>query len=566
MPQAPSARSLYAQYGVLLAILLVAGVLRIVYLTKAPPGLNQDEAANAWNAWCLLKIGHDQVGAGWPIFYFRELGGNRSALYLYTMLPFQLIGGCNVWTTRLPSAVAGILTVLLTYWLGARLFNRPAGLVAAFLVALSPWNIALSRWGHEAAIGPLVVALALAAWLWAGLPLRDGEVRPVVWRALVAGLLTGVACYGYAAVRLFLPPFVAACVLVNWRAWWALLRTRRDVLSLVALLVGLAATIGPLGYEHIAHGKELAKRAEFLWLWQPDDPVSVRVTKVLARYADHFTPDSLFGGGDRSEIHMPAGYGMYHWYALPPMLVGLGVMFRNLWKSRAARVLLCWVILYPAGDCLYPGMPYPAADGSMHNSMHMLRSAPGLIAPALLAAVGAAAVGLWIWRRSRAGCIAAVVVAVLAVVPFDVLFCRYYFGPHTRRPFVFYHYHVALVEACEWLRPRLDQVDAVVVGSARTNSPYIVMMVALGYDPQRWFEGERTIRATPEWDRYVRVGKFYYYYDKEDLAQLEALRADGQPHRVLFMVRPGELQLSNPVHTICAPDGRPAWFIYDVQL
>lgn len=49
MPQAPSSRSLYAQYGLLLAILLVAGLLRIVYLTQAPPGLNQDEAANAYN-------------------------------------------------------------------------------------------------------------------------------------------------------------------------------------------------------------------------------------------------------------------------------------------------------------------------------------------------------------------------------------------------------------------------------------------------------------------------------------------------------------------------------------
>jgi hypothetical protein len=173
---------------------------------------------------------------------------------------------------------------------------------------------------------------------------------------------------------------------------------------------------------------------------------------------------------------------------------------------------------------------------------------------------------MWIWRRSRVGGTAAIAVAILAALPFDVLFCQYYFGPHTRRPFVFYHFHVALVEACEWVRPRLDQVDAVVVGAARTNSPYVVMIVALGYEPQRWFADERTIRATPEWDRYVRVGKFYYFYDREDLAQLDALRADGRSHRVLFIVRPGELPLSNPVHTIRGPDGRPAWLIYDVPI
>ncbi|MBI5865790.1 MAG: hypothetical protein HZB38_15060, partial [Planctomycetes bacterium] len=47
----------------LVAILLLAAALRLAGLTTVPPGLNQDEAANAWNAWCLLKSGHDQHGA-----------------------------------------------------------------------------------------------------------------------------------------------------------------------------------------------------------------------------------------------------------------------------------------------------------------------------------------------------------------------------------------------------------------------------------------------------------------------------------------------------------------------
>ena len=64
----------------------------------------------------------------------------------------------------------------------------------------------------------------------------------------------------------------------------------------------------------------------------------------------------------------------------------------------------------------------------------------------------------------------------------------------------------------------------------------------------------------------MRVGKLYFFYDSEDLAPLTALQADGKRHRVLFIVRPGELQLSNPVHTIRGPDGLSALLIYDVQL
>ena len=57
--------------GLLLAILLVGGALRLWRLGESPPGLNVDEAANAWNAYCLLKTGIDQYGVSWPIFCAR---------------------------------------------------------------------------------------------------------------------------------------------------------------------------------------------------------------------------------------------------------------------------------------------------------------------------------------------------------------------------------------------------------------------------------------------------------------------------------------------------------------
>jgi len=64
----------YQTAAILLLILVLAAFLRLFNLGQSPPGLNQDEAANAWNAHCLLKTGKDQVGASWPIFYMRALG------------------------------------------------------------------------------------------------------------------------------------------------------------------------------------------------------------------------------------------------------------------------------------------------------------------------------------------------------------------------------------------------------------------------------------------------------------------------------------------------------------
>src|SRR5262245_38232081 len=103
----------------LCAILIVAALLRLVGLTHAPPGLNQDEAANAWNAWCLLQTGVDQHGTAWPVFSFREIGSYRSTLYLYLVMPFQMLLGVGPLSVRLPNAVGGIALVALTYFIAA---------------------------------------------------------------------------------------------------------------------------------------------------------------------------------------------------------------------------------------------------------------------------------------------------------------------------------------------------------------------------------------------------------------------------------------------------------------
>ncbi len=122
-PAAPAvARKL--EIAVLIVILLGAAALRLADRRQSPPGLNQDEAANAWNAWCLLNTGRDQAGVRWPLFYLRALGSNYTPLNIYLLVPIQAIGGMNVWTTRAPAAFGGILTVLLIWFVGRRLIDE----------------------------------------------------------------------------------------------------------------------------------------------------------------------------------------------------------------------------------------------------------------------------------------------------------------------------------------------------------------------------------------------------------------------------------------------------------
>ena len=303
--------------AILLVILALAATLRLISLDRVPPGMNVDEASVAWNAYTLLKTGKDQHGVRWPIFYFRQFGQNPPAIFLYVLLPFQAIGGLNLWTTRLPAAVGGVMTVLLIYFVGARLFGSATGLVAAAMLAINPWHLQMSRLdGWD----PLMVMASLAALLGANMPLNENEERrrPRPVMAGLAGALAGICCYGYWAVRLFLPIFLIGAVLVTWRGWWEHLRTREGALAISAFVVAGMVTFCPLLWSHVVD-PETGMRAQVVgWVWNESDTLVEKVGKALSRYPGHFGPEFLFIHGDRDPaLSPPDGTGLFYWYDLP---------------------------------------------------------------------------------------------------------------------------------------------------------------------------------------------------------------------------------------------------------
>lgn len=542
----------------LACILCIAGAFRLPALDRVPPGLHQDEAANAWNAWCLLKTGRDQAGAPWPIFYLRAMGENRSALFVYLLIPFQALGGMNLWTTRLPGALAGVATVALLYWTGARLFGRGTGLAAAALLALNPVHIQLSRMGHEATITPLLSLLPFAALLWAGFPLRDTNDVPRPGRALLAGLVIGLCCYGYPAVRLFVPVFLTVCVVVTWRGWWHACRTRRGLVAIGALAVGVAVTFGPLAWQHITEPDKIGLRGQMTWIWKPEHAPAARAWLVAHRYCAHFHPHFLFQAGDADEMIWTVGLGFVPWYVLPLALVGLvGAVF-SLRRSPTARLMLVGVLLFPIGDAV-----------SWHVSLHSLRSSAGLVYLLLPAAAGvSAALATLAARRFTASRIVLSIALIGMTVPETVRFARAYYHERALKLAVFKGVHVDLVAACRWLRPRVDEIDAFICTPWGANQPYLITAVMLEHDPARWHAEPIEVEHRPlYWDWYGRYGKFYFPDNLDRLlARIAEFRDNGRPDRVILFLRHADPQPCPPTAVIPGPGGTPALVICDCTL
>ncbi len=539
---------------ILLLILFLAASLRLVNLGQSPPGFNQDEAVNAWNAWCLLKTGKDQTGAPWPIFYLRTFGSNNAPLYIYSMIPFLAVGGLSIWTVRFVPAFFGILCIPLIYYIASRLFDRRVGLVAALLLALNPWHLQLSRWGHEGCIAPMLGLAPLALMLWAKMPIRNENPDPPhLLLAALAGALSGIGCYSYPAIRLFIPPFLALIVLVTLPAWWRTLKTRNGALAVAAFIIAFAATFGPLVFKHLTDPENISKRAQNIWIWNQSDSTAEKVKLVLTRYVKHFGPDFLFIEGDHYQIQSPPNAGEYHWYMLPLMLLGLLPLFKNLKSSYPARILLIFILIYPIGDCLNKHLPYH------QPSLHAFRSAPGLCSLILLAALGAVTAARYLRKKNLTLAWAAIAALTIAIIGFNLRYFYHFYGEYNRRPNIYQSFHVDLVEACKWLRPRLDQYDAVFCTSNGMNTPYIITLVVLGYDPNRWLHEGCDIITRPEFDDiYLRYGKMHFMYGGSAIPAITSLRPQD---RAIFIVRPNELGFKNPIHQICHPDGTPTLWL-----
>ena len=545
-PTSDRQRTTNQQWILLLLILLLAAFLRLFKLGQiSPPGLNQDEAAAAWNARCLLKTGKDQVGDRWPIYYMHGLGGKPTTLHVYTLLPFQLIGGLNILTTRLPAAIGGIFTVLLIYFVGKRLFDTSVALAAAALLAVDPWQIQQSRWGHDAALCALLGITPLAMLLWANMPLGDnktGVPRPA--RAVFAGVLTGIVCYGYHAMRLFTPALLLMVVLVTLPGWRRTLKTRKGILAVAAFGIAFTAVFGPLAWQHIFHPDIMAR---------PDQyqktvfalPLPLALRDIAVNYIRHFGPDFLFIHGDPNPIQSPPGIGQLQWYMLPLMLSGLIFLIPRFRHSCAARVLLACVLVYPVGDCF-----------NQAAAPHALRSLPGLCGLILLAAVGTVSAFRWLWNRNRNLAAAVTITFILLAAVLNIRYFYRFYGEYNRRPEIYHGYHTDLVEACEWLKPRFDEFDAVFCTTKGMNMPYIITLVVLGYEPNHWFSDKPEIfNIKGHDDLCTRYGRMYFMYDEFFKFPEEKYLAG----RVLLIIRPGEIDLPDPnkqiIHKVSRPDG-----------
>jgi uncharacterized membrane protein len=415
----------------LLAIVLLASILRLAQLDSVPAGLYSGEAINGSTALEVIRTGEYRV-------YYREDNGREGLFVAVLTMVLRLIPLDEPWVLRLAPAAMGILTVPGLYLLGKELFSRPAGLFAAFFLASSFWHVVFSRIAFRAIFAPLLSVWAIYFLLVA---LRPGQpALRARGSAALAGLLFGLGFYTYIAYRVS-PLLLLVFVPLFWN--------QRAVA--LTFLGSAFAVASPIGWFFLQHPEEFSRRASQVSLLVSPEPLVTLIKNVLLTVA------MLFVYGDTNWRHNLRAHPELFAPVAILLVVGLVAGIQRLRPRRpivgaadaetfAFRLVFAWMAI---------GFLPVALTGE--GTPHAMRSIFMIPAVFLLAGVGAARVWHALERQSARRAVAVTAaLAVLITVHVSVTYFMLW-GRHPQVAEAFAAGDVAVARAINALPPELPK-------------------------------------------------------------------------------------------------------------
>ncbi len=376
----PRLRLSKAEVVGLLLILGIALFFRLYRFGELPYGLWYDEADNGLWARQLLN---DPLLR--PLYADST---NLPAHFLYlVMFSFRLFGD-GMWSIRLVAVGFGLLTVVAAYFCGRELFDpqgngRAMGLLLAWLIAVSRWDVNWSRIGMHGVTVPFFELWTMGALLRG---LRTGRPFAFAW----AGVALGLGLCFYSPLRIF--PLVVGGFVLIWLAQWLNRHRQADpgggwgktvryalkvwALPAMLFLIGVLVAVAPVAQFALRQPQRFWARAGKISVFNEaatqTDPVKV-LARSTARHLLMFNYE-----GDPNGRHNLPGAPMLDRLSGTLLVCGAVVAWRN-WRDPRALLLGMWLLLSLSGGILTVSFESPQSL----RSIGALPAAYGLVCMAL---------------------------------------------------------------------------------------------------------------------------------------------------------------------------------------
>lgn len=517
--------------GLLVAFLL-GSFLRFYQLGQIPIGLHRDEAFLGYNAYSLLKTGRDMTGEFMPL-HFRSFLYSPGG-YSYLSIPFLAAYGLTPYSVRLAAAVFGAFSVVmlaLMLFLFAHIPHRKTvGLISAFLLALSPWHINLSRTATEHI--PVLFFILLGIWLYMK---SVAAKRPLL--LLLSFVSFSVTLTLYQAPRLFLPLFIPV-LLWNYSQGRKLLAAPWILFVLcIVLPVAIIMNLPNLGLRIQTVSVFATKETQLILDEAIREDGVMRIKPVISRvfhnkvigytqavtrnYFDHFSYNFLFTDAGFPDRYRVPGAGLLYGIELPLLLTGLITLLKR--RSPDANLLVGWMLLAPVGSAL-----------TFDDIPNLQRTVIMVVPLIVLSAIGIVSIWENVWHKST--------LKTIVILAGICLFYAYNVSSYLHAYVIHQVVHKPW-QRMEGYREMIRIVDAKLpeytsaIITNRESAPAIFVLFFLRYDPVT-FQQETAHITTNDFDR-VSFGKYIFTTEDcplryEKIPGTEKTILIGKPH-VLYV-------------------------------
>ncbi|MCX7683392.1 MAG: glycosyltransferase family 39 protein [Anaerolineae bacterium] len=316
------------RHALLLAIIALGWVLRLAQIAELALWL--DEAFSIWLAWHPLR---DILG--WVVKI-----DQHPPLYYFLLHYWVSLTGDTAFAVRTLSAILGVATIPVVYRIGCCLADgdRVVGLLAALILALSPFhvhfaqearmytlltlNVALATWALTRLLGDPQAAAAPLGWQLAGLR------RCMSAGSSLKALKTDLAWLGYIL-------FTGAALLSHNTAVFFPLATNIFVLGMLVL------RRSPNGMHLPSWRNWLLAQAGVLLLWSPW--MAAFISQSMSVYREFWIPPPTWYTVLNTIAAFLSDFLPYHlWFifgAVFALLLVLGVI-----HFRSRRLHLVWLV------------------------------------------------------------------------------------------------------------------------------------------------------------------------------------------------------------------------------
>lgn len=489
---------------ILLLIILLASILRIFSLGSIPNSLYTDETDQGYNAYSILKTGRDEHGIFLPIS-LRSFGDWKPPLPTYLMIPFITFLDLNEYAVRLPSALLGILTIILIYKLIRVLYpNQPYGykvaLLASFLLSISPWHILQSR-------SAMLVIVALFFLLNGIYYFLKGLNKSGFF--IISLISLSLSIYSYYGLRL-VTPLLFLFLIFFYR--------KSLKFSSKGFLFGIIfgfIILFPLGITFFKQTDTIFGRAKTVsifydkgiklrqWELITQDGVAASpvITRfyhnnlymfgrdIVRRFASHFDGRYLFMQGDTANPFRIPSMGIFYLIEVIFLLLGAFQLYRGDQKPK--YILLFWLIVAVLPSSL--SFITPASN----------RSFNAIIPLVVLISLGISSI--------LGRIILASIVSIAYILSFGYFLNNYFIRlPLDHADWWSYE----LKETAKYVIKEENNFDRVIFLNNHVMS-YIYLLFYSSYDPQKFQnEAVRTYVADPSGFEHVEsFGKYIFYND-----------------------------------------------------